>query len=355
MSRKRYISTDISLDPEVNMLIEEFGPFAGLLYTWLIPHCEDNGTMTGDPRKILLQVVPGIRSVTVDDIVTALQGMEKYGLITWNKEQGIIVFPESFYKYQSYIREDKRNTSRGHQRCSLKSTDNQRTSAQISEHQRQSPQNTASPSPSPLLTPSLKNNNNCASDEARLCDQLPANELPREYESTPAEVSSKANEDGAWPVEAGKGADDSLIMSTLSEISSKSIGERERFCETGNGAASLRAGPKNKRAGIGHSTVIYTRDFEEFWSVYPRPKEKLAAFKVWCARMKEGHLPRDMIEAAQRYREECRRKGTEEQFIKLPKTFLGPSKPFQEYLNADYRDPAEVDEHARYERERYTG
>lgn len=338
MSRRRYISTEISLDPEVNQLIEEYGLFAGLLYTWMIPHVGDDATLTGDPRKILLQVVPGVRSVTVQDVETALEGMVKYGLIVWDKEASLITFPDSFYKYQSYIKEDKRSPHRA----------TQRTSAQISEHQRQSPQNTASPSPSPSLTPSLKNNNNCASDEARLCDQLPANELPREYESTPAEISSKANEEGAWPVEAGKGADDSLIMSTPTEISSKSTGEGAWSCETGNGAASLRAGPKNKRA-------IYTRDFEEFWSVYPRPKEKLAAFKVWCARMKEGHLPRDMIEAAQRYREECRRKGTEEQFIKLPKTFLGPSKPFQEYLNADYRDPAEVDEHARYERERYTG
>lgn len=338
MSRRRYISTEISLDPEVNQLIEEYGLFAGLLYTWMIPHVEDDATLTGDPRKILLQVVPGVRSVTVQDVETALEGMVKYGLIVWDKEASLITFPDSFYKYQSYIREDKRSPRRA----------SPRTSAQISEHQRQSPQNTASPSPSPSLTPSLKNNNNCASDEARLCDQLPANELPREYESTPAEISSKANEEGAWPVEAGKGADDSLIMSTPTEISSKSTGEGAWSCETGNGAASLRAGPKNKRA-------IYTRDFEEFWSVYPRSKEKLAAFKVWCARMKEGHLPRDMIEAAQRYREECRRKGTEEQFIKLPKTFLGPSKPFQEYLNADYQAPAEVDEHARYERERYTG
>lgn len=80
------------------------------------------------------------------------------------------------------------------------------------------------------------------------------------------------------------------------------------------------------------SSSAYPADFEAFWHEYPRKKEKQAAFKCWKARKKEGHLPRDMLLAASRYAAECARRGTEEQYIKLAKSFLGPAKPFTEYL-----------------------
>ena len=38
MARRRYISTNISTDPKVNILAEKYGDFAALLYTWMIPH-----------------------------------------------------------------------------------------------------------------------------------------------------------------------------------------------------------------------------------------------------------------------------------------------------------------------------
>lgn len=76
----------------------------------------------------------------------------------------------------------------------------------------------------------------------------------------------------------------------------------------------------------------YSKDFEEFWAAYPRKKEKQAAFACWKIRKKEGHLPDTMLAAAKAYTSECRQKATEEQFIKLCKTFLGPKKPFLDYL-----------------------
>lgn len=79
--------------------------------------------------------------------------------------------------------------------------------------------------------------------------------------------------------------------------------------------------------------VEYPSEFEEFWSQYPRKKEKAAAFRCWKTRRKEGHLPRDMLAAAQGYRAECIKLGTQEQFVKLGKTFLGPARPFEEYLS----------------------
>ena len=77
----------------------------------------------------------------------------------------------------------------------------------------------------------------------------------------------------------------------------------------------------------------YPGEFEMFWESYPRHKEKQAAFKCWLTRKKEGHLPRDMLIAAERYAAECDQLGTTQKFIKQAKTFLGPNKPFLDYLD----------------------
>lgn len=109
MARRRYISTQISLDAAVDKLAQEYGDFAALLYTWMVPHAEDDATITGDPDELMFTVIPRRRDKTIEDVVAALEGMEKVGLIKWDRENKIIYFPpESFYRYQSYIREDKR-------------------------------------------------------------------------------------------------------------------------------------------------------------------------------------------------------------------------------------------------------
>ncbi len=103
MGRKRFVSTDISLDPRVNKLAIEYGDFAALLYTWMIPHANDDATITGDPEQLLYLVVPGRRDKTVEDVVRALEGMHELGLICWDRESSKVTFPQSFYRYQSYI------------------------------------------------------------------------------------------------------------------------------------------------------------------------------------------------------------------------------------------------------------
>lgn len=73
----------------------------------------------------------------------------------------------------------------------------------------------------------------------------------------------------------------------------------------------------------------YTPDFEAFWSAYPKKLEKLGAFKCWNTRLKEKHTAKDMIAAAQNYAKAMAGK----EFVKHPTTFLGPSKPFLDYVN----------------------
>ncbi|QNB45859.1 hypothetical protein BR63_05735 [Thermanaerosceptrum fracticalcis] len=82
----------------------------------------------------------------------------------------------------------------------------------------------------------------------------------------------------------------------------------------------------------------YSPEFETFWSHYPRKVEKKGAYKCWNTRLKEGVSPEDMIMAAKNYAAECKRKNTEEQYIKHPKTFLGPNTPFMEYVPKDEQE-----------------
>src|ERR1019366_1144653 len=108
MARRRYLSTEISIDLAVNRLAVKHSDFAALLYTWLIPHAKDNGTMKGDPEEILAIVVPLRRDKCESDIEAALIAMQDEELITWDREAGIVIFPPTFFKHQSYITEKRR-------------------------------------------------------------------------------------------------------------------------------------------------------------------------------------------------------------------------------------------------------
>lgn len=118
----------------------------------------------------------------------------------------------------------------------------------------------------------------------------------------------------------------------------------ERFysigLETGLGTGLGQALDNNKKDIKKKEKNTYVPAFVSFWSVYPRKKEKDAAYKTWQTRLKEGVKPQDMLLAAERYAQECQINETEERFIKHPKTFLGPSKPFAEYLSPDWRPPS---------------
>lgn len=77
----------------------------------------------------------------------------------------------------------------------------------------------------------------------------------------------------------------------------------------------------------------YTKDFEEFWSHYPRKVEKHTAFRAWKARLKGGAKAEDIIKACINYAEYCNAQNTEMQYIKHPSTFIGPDRPYEEFIN----------------------
>lgn len=77
------ISKVISISEKVNGL----SLFGRLLYTWMIPHTDDFGRMTGSPAKVRALVVP-MADETTSDVEQALQDMENRGLIQWYEVDG---------------------------------------------------------------------------------------------------------------------------------------------------------------------------------------------------------------------------------------------------------------------------
>lgn len=145
MSRSRKLSTDVSVDKALNR-VAQTSDFAALLYTWMIPHADDEAKLTGDTEEILWTVMPGRRDKTGEDIDAALDILIDAELIIWNG--GEVYFPrDAFYSRQSYIPEGKRRTA--------DPEPEERQSAKNSEERRQSAKNSASPSPSPSPSPSL--------------------------------------------------------------------------------------------------------------------------------------------------------------------------------------------------------
>lgn len=142
--RRRYISTDISTDKLVNELARDYGEFAALLYTWMIPHADDDATLTGDPYELRMALIPGFRDRTDEDVAAAVRGMHEVGLLIWDGTQCWFP-PEAFYKHQTYIAETRRRVDQPKRHNPPQNAAKRRTSAN-------SPKSAASLSPSHSLS-----------------------------------------------------------------------------------------------------------------------------------------------------------------------------------------------------------
>lgn len=159
MARRRYVSTTISQDTRVNKLAIQYGDFAALLYTWMIPHAADDATLPGDPEELLYQVLPGRRDKTEADVRAALDGMAALGLIV-GTDDGRIMFPTTaFYRYQTYIKDRNKHGGEGGAQPPENSADANPSQSEQTDaaNQRRSAQNTVSPSfsSSPSSSPPL--------------------------------------------------------------------------------------------------------------------------------------------------------------------------------------------------------
>ena len=106
----------------------------------------------------------------------------------------------------------------------------------------------------------------------------------------------------------------------------------------------------------------YTCAFEQLWNAYPRKKEKAKAYKCYKARLADGFSEDELETAVKRYADECKKNHTDERYIKLGATFLGPNTPFLDYLEGGVTGDAEretreltLSEELRREAANYTG
>lgn len=77
----------------------------------------------------------------------------------------------------------------------------------------------------------------------------------------------------------------------------------------------------------------YADGFEKFWAVYPRKVEKGNAYKKYNARLNDGFSEEQLLEAAQKYADQCRSHHTEQRYIKHATTFLSDTMPFADFLD----------------------
>jgi len=111
MARKRFITSDMSIDERIAEIAAQ-NPVAALMWPWFITGFDDWGRMEAAPIKIKLSIFPAF-PYTAKDIEEAINLYAKHGLVHKYEVDGkqyLAINPKKFYKYQTYIRSDKRET-----------------------------------------------------------------------------------------------------------------------------------------------------------------------------------------------------------------------------------------------------
>jgi hypothetical protein len=85
LRNKRSLASSISTSIKVNRLETTE---AKLLFTWLIPHCDDEGRIQGDPLFIKGTIFPMMEDIKSSDVAAYLNDLVKNRLINWYEVDG---------------------------------------------------------------------------------------------------------------------------------------------------------------------------------------------------------------------------------------------------------------------------
>lgn len=109
MARGRMLNCSICINEEIDAIITKLGFKAGLFVTWMIPHLDVEGRMTGIPAAVRAHVMPlRIEDFPIDLVEQILQEANDEGVIKWYTMNGkrCIWFPK-FISNQRGLRKDR--------------------------------------------------------------------------------------------------------------------------------------------------------------------------------------------------------------------------------------------------------
>lgn len=249
MARKRFVTSDMSIDEKIADIAAE-NPVAALMWPWFITGFDDWGRMEVVPGKIKLSIFPAF-PYTSKDIEEAINLYDKYGIVHKYEVDGkayIAIEPEKYYKYQTYIRGNKReidgsncppppnppwDSVKGSAEVPTGNNNHAdaRTCTQVSADTRK-----CIPSPSPSPSPSIRERD----IDARARDNTPQEKSQENFDTEIAKINNKAFEfgmNGITPefredaeMRLSEGTDVELIIKALSIGATKANGNSGAKC-----------------------------------------------------------------------------------------------------------------------------
>jgi len=108
MSRKRFVTSEISTDRKLAKLAEK-NPVAAALWPWFITAFDDWGRMNADPIEVKLTVFPAFpyTSDEVEEFIKLYHEFEMAYFYEVDEKPYLAINPDTWLKYQTYIRKDK--------------------------------------------------------------------------------------------------------------------------------------------------------------------------------------------------------------------------------------------------------
>jgi len=243
MARKRFVTSEISTDRKIAKLAEK-NPTAAALWPWFITGFDDWGRMEADPVEVKLTIFPAF-PYTSDDIETFIKLYHEFGIAYHYEVDGkpyLAVNPETWLKYQTYIRKEKleKQNSRipeplGAPWIAKNNTVDDLATKNVAKQQ-SATINVLSPSPSPSPSPSIERE-----IDARAHDDMSHEESQeKNFDAEIQKINNKSFEfgmNGITPefmddaeMRLKEGTDPELIIKALSIGTTKANGNAGAKC-----------------------------------------------------------------------------------------------------------------------------
>ncbi len=348
MSRRRFISTEASIDEVLNSLGEQYGGDIQLFYLMCIPHSTDDGILRGSVGEIRNRVFPSRPSLTKMVIARFLYILHQSGLIIWDYENDMVLFPyESFYKYQTYIPTDRRRKSDPDVEelpsleTILEEIDNIQTfkTPQNAAKHRETPRNAADQRKTPQNAAARETSNSKDSGD----DDRFVFTLENEENASEGGTKEKEKERSKEKEKESVCVLDSKDLDSKDKDKDKDKDKKEKEKEKEKESLVLsgpRTPPPRRKTGVMRSVRYkYPPEFEEFWKAYGKPGDKALAYECYQARIAEGDSHELIMEGTRRYKQAVyyNRDPAERdlKYLKNASTFLGPRRYYAEWAEID--------------------